>query len=488
MPAINFISPHAASITADSTWRSFDCTSLLPGGFTASGVLLRYSYNGPTSSNLVGFRRGDSTDTRTWKAFSETSGTWEYAAIGLDSADDTFDYYLSSGSASPTLQVVGFFDSTHVKFLQNGSAYTPGNGVFADVDISSATGSDTAIGGIFQIDSQRGAARLLTAWRVNGGSDNLYSAVGDSDTALNGCGMVIVEVDGSEICEWKQDSSFGGASAILVGYIVSGWTFNSPASDKSTGTTGSWESVTVTTGAVAAYVEMVHTSNTHNVAGGMSTDDSVEDTYGGLPPISPALIEVTLTDAIEQKISSTSQDLYLRATVDESGGSTTVSATADPLVLAPQALTIRLGVGAAMDLLTLSDTAASIRLAVSAGTDAVALGEQAAALRLTVQAGLDAVTIAEPAALLSLGATIVVQAGTDALVLTEGGAALRLTAQALADALVLGEQIATIGTADVATSVTASLDFYVLGQRLQWAAPGEPVHYTMNPARCHYDA
>lgn len=34
----------------------------------------------------------------------------------------------------------------------------------------------------------------------------------------------------------------------------------------------------------------------------------------------------------------------------------------------------------------------------------------------------------------------------------------------------------------------ASLDFWVMGERLHWAAPGAPVHYTMNPARCHYDA
>lgn len=323
MPAITFISPHTASITADSTWRSFDCTSLLPGGFTASGVLLRHKYSQSTSSNAIGFRRGDSTDTRTWKAYSEDSSTWEYAAIGLDSADDTFDYNMASGIGSPTLQVVGFFDATHVKFLQNGTAYTPGNGSYADVNIAAATGGDTAIAGIFQVDSQRGAAKLKTGWRVNGGSDDLYASVGDSDTPLNGCGMVIVQVDGSEICEWKQDSSFGGASAILIGYIVSGFTFNSPASDKSTGTTGSWENVAVTSGAVAAYVEMVHTSDTHAVSAGVSTDDAVEDTYGTSPPMACLLVEVTLTDAIEQKISSTSQDLYLRSTVDPdaSGGS-----------------------------------------------------------------------------------------------------------------------------------------------------------------------
>lgn len=35
---------------------------------------------------------------------------------------------------------------------------------------------------------------------------------------------------------------------------------------------------------------------------------------------------------------------------------------------------------------------------------------------------------------------------------------------------------------------SASLEFSVLGMRLHWSVAGEPVHYTMNPARCHYDA
>lgn len=165
-----------------------------------------------------------------------------------------------------------------------------------------------------------------------------------------------------------------------------------------------------------------------------------------------------------------------------------VAASADALVLGEQAASPRLTASATADALTLAESAATPRLTVGASTDALAVGEYAGTLRLTVRAGLDALALAEPAAVIALGAVVVVQASTDPLVITRGGAALRLTARALADALVVVENQATVLTADGDTIAAASLDYWVVGQRLQWAAPGEPVHYTMNPARCHYDA
>ena len=330
--ALEFITPTDISGTYDNTWRSYDCTAIIPSGMSASGVLIRYQYNGTTSANDVGFRRGDSTDTRQWKAYAQTTSTWEYAAIGLDSADDTFDYAINSGAGTPTVEVMGFFESSMVKFLQNGTAYTPGTGTYADVDISAATGGDTAVAGIFQIDSQRGGGVIQTGWRAKGSSDDIYGSTG-SNAPLNGSGLALAKCDGSEVCQWKQSSSFGGASAILVGYFLSGISFNDPASDKSTGTTGSYQTVSVTSGAVAAYVEMIHTSGTYDVDHGLSNDGTADDTYGNAPPLVPAFIEVT-SDLIEQKIENTAQDLYLRATIDAaaSGGTTAaltgVSATA----------------------------------------------------------------------------------------------------------------------------------------------------------------
>jgi len=165
-----------------------------------------------------------------------------------------------------------------------------------------------------------------------------------------------------------------------------------------------------------------------------------------------------------------------------------VVATADALTLSEHAASPRLTVGAGADALVLAEGAATPRLTVGAAADGLTLSEYAGTLRLTVRAGADALEIAEPAAIIALGAVVVVQASTDPLVITSGGAALRLTARALADALLLVENQATISTVESDAVTGASLDFWVVGQRLQWAAPGAPVHYSMNPGRCHYDA
>lgn len=317
--AVEPITATDISGTYDNTKQTYDCTALIPSGMTASGVLIRYKYSASTSSDNVGFYRGDSTDTYQWRANTKSSATWEYCAVGLDSADDTFDYTINGlGAGTPTVQVVGFFNSSYVKFFQNATTYTPGNAVYADVDISAATGGDTAVAGIFHIYSQRSSA-ILMAWRKKGSSDDIYGTVGKA-AANGGVGMAIVGVDGSEVCQFKQSSSFGGASAYLVGYFTGGISFNDPASDKSTGTTGSYQSVSVTSGAVMAYVEMIHTSNTDGISQGVTGDSSGDDTYGAGAPYIPSLIEVITTDTIYQKIASTSQDLYMRATIDAAAG------------------------------------------------------------------------------------------------------------------------------------------------------------------------
>lgn len=165
-----------------------------------------------------------------------------------------------------------------------------------------------------------------------------------------------------------------------------------------------------------------------------------------------------------------------------------ISASLDALVLADNAATLRRGVAATADALTLAEGAAAPRLTVGATADVLALSDYAGALRLTVRSGADALAFTEPAAIIALGAVVVVQASADPLVITSGGAALQLTARALADALLLVENQATISTVEADTVSAASLDFWVMGKRLHWAAAGDPVHYTMNPARCHYDA
>ncbi len=222
---------------------------------------------------------------------------------------------------------------------------------------------------------------------------------------------------------------------------------------------------------------------------------AVERTFFVPPPAGASQVISATADALTLAENAATVRLGVQATADaltlaEPAPAVRlgVQAGSDALVVAEQPAVARLGVQAGADALVLSDLPATPRLTVSGGSDALTLAEQPSSLRLTVRAGTDALTLSEPAALITLGAIIVVQASTDALVLSPGGAALRLTARALADALVLTERQATITTTAESAVLAASLDYWVIGSRLQWTAPGAPAHYTMNPARCHYDA
>jgi hypothetical protein len=317
MPAITFITPQNISGTYDATWRSYDCTSILPGGFTASGVLIRYRFStDATDSSTVGFRRGDSTDTTTWRAHCATGGAqWSYAACGIDSADDTFDYNVGTTNGTPVVQVVGFFDSAHVKFRQNAATFTPGEAVYSDINIATATGADTAVAAIFQVWSDRGMFNKI-AWRKNGSSEDIYGFPGEqtqNSGTNSGTGLAICGVDGSEIFEAKQESANGGDCIALVGYFVSGITWNDPATDASTATTGSYQDVSVSGHAV--YCEMLHTAGTEDTDYYVTKNEIGDDYYDAGPAYQQMLLEVDTGNKIRQKISATTLDLYMRATI-----------------------------------------------------------------------------------------------------------------------------------------------------------------------------
>lgn len=323
MAALEFITRTDISGTYDSTWRSYDCTTLIAGLSditTASGVLLEYEWSATTSSDDIGFRRGDSTDTDVWQTSAQTGV--RQVAIGLDSADDTFDYYADSGAGVPSIFIIGFFNDDDVKFLQNTTNFTPGNGTYADANIASATGGDTAIAGIFHHLSDR--TNLINwAWRKKGTSeDTIYGEL--SNTSESGDGLIICGCDGSEVCEFKQSSSFGGDSAALVGYFISGITWKDTATDISEGTTGSYQPADITpTDAFAAYVVSFNVGVTTEEGFGVRKDSGGNDGYGDVAQITTHLVEIGAGDTIEQHIEATTRDLYLRATIDAAGGSTT---------------------------------------------------------------------------------------------------------------------------------------------------------------------
>ncbi len=315
MAAVEFITRTNINGTYDSNWYSYDCTSLLSGLSTittASGVLLEYVWSEPTSADVIGFRRGDSTDIATWKTSAQLGV--RQVAIGLDPVDNTFDYNAASGAGVPSIYVIGFFNADDVVFLQNRVSYTGGVGAYADVDISSQTGVDTATAGIFHFVSERTNSTDF-GWRNNGTSETtIYGTF--CNGSLEGDGLVICGVDGNEICETNMSSGFAGDKIHLVGYFKSGITWKDTATDISTATAGSYQSTSITpTGAYAAYVVSFHAADVEE-GFGVRKDATGNDGYGEVAQVTTHLVEIDASDNIEQHIQTTSRDLYLRATID----------------------------------------------------------------------------------------------------------------------------------------------------------------------------
>lgn len=169
-------------------------------------------------------------------------------------------------------------------------------------------------------------------------------------------------------------------------------------------------------------------------------------------------------------------------------GSTTIAASIDPLVLAESDATIGLAPVTDVDALAIAEGNVSLRLTAPCSTEMLTLADYAATVRLAVTESGETLEIAEPAAIISLGAVIIIGASADALVISRGGAVLSLGLGVLTDALAIVERQASIVTADAHTVFSVSMEFTVVGLRMHWSAGGAPAHYTMPPARCHFDA
>ena len=108
-----------------------------------------------------------------------------------------------------------------------------------DVDISAETGGDTAIGAIFTVLTTAGASRSY-ALRKKGSSDDRFSDLRAETPTLG-----LIGVDANELAQLRIES-LGGLELRLEGYVTDGAVFFDNATPKSTGTTGSYQSVDIT--------------------------------------------------------------------------------------------------------------------------------------------------------------------------------------------------------------------------------------------------
>lgn len=249
------ISPVLLTLPSAGAWGDIDVSANVPVGTT--GVILHYK-DGRNFSDNFGLRKKGSTDNRTNSHYGLGQST---ACIGVNS-DRIFQYYTNNVT-SKKMWLVGYFTRDAV-FFTNAEDVTPaGNGAWTDIDISSKTGSDTAIGAIFE-------TTLSSNFRKNGSTDN--RTVGQSSH-----GFVVAGLDGSEICEVYKNGSSG---INLVGYIKDGMTFDTNATQYTVGVNDSFTDLAaLPSGAIAGVFEVEQGGGFHTYGlrkNGFTGDEGTE--------------------------------------------------------------------------------------------------------------------------------------------------------------------------------------------------------------------
>ena len=284
---MNFITPVEITPVTEDSWEDVNVSAYIPAG--ATGVVLHCVNKTSNVDHPIGFRKNGSGDDRHWQM---ERGSHFWAAIGVDGSRIL---ELYSGDVDVDIWLVGYFTDDAV-FFTNGIGKTPGS-AWADIDISSDTEDDTAIGAIFEV----GGSDYSWAFRKNGSSDDRYK--GNSWHA-----GAIIGVDGSEICEGRKGSAI--LYFFLVGYIISDATFNTNATDLSLGTINSWLDLsTLPAGAIGGFIE-VYPTETIGYYYSLRKEGSEEEIWRKVFWHSWGIVEAA-SRIIEGKINNTNLDFFL---------------------------------------------------------------------------------------------------------------------------------------------------------------------------------
>ena len=369
MVAFTQITPVDITPVSSAVWTTTDVSSHVT---SASGVLLRINYSAGTSSDTVGLRKTGSTDSDLW---SNPDNGGAYYCCGIDGSNQLDIYTQSGGAGSPTVEIYGYFDSTDTVFFTEPPRYQA-NGTYTDIDISTDTGGDTAIGAIIQITNERGTNADF-ACRPKGSVTDHY----DQLSALCAIGAVIIGVDGSEIFEAKQSSSFAGSAFKIMGYVKTGMTFYDDPQDKSLSTTGSYQTITIPTSSGGLF----RVRGVADATAGIRKDSGTDpfDNIGASVEQSAVVVEAVSND-VEGKIDVTTTDFFLWGIVDADGG-ITITADSGTYTLSGTTITLKAAFSTvvATGTYSLSGTAAGLRAGrnTSAGSGTYTLTGTDVALR-----------------------------------------------------------------------------------------------------------
>lgn len=307
MAAITFLdAPVDVTPTDDGTYHDVDVTSYVS---SASGVLLRVSHTSGGDLDFAARKNGSTDD---YYADVQTNGHIYYA-IGIDGSD-IFECKLQTTGSSWLIELLGYFDSTDVVFFDDAVASPATQAAWTDWDISSDTGVDTAIAAICFAHCHSGSVKEV-GFRKNGSTDDRTHDVPIQSIQ----GAIVVGVDGSEIFEYYRETDF--IDPYVIGYIKSGVTMNTNATDISLGTTGSWTNLSSLGSDIdGIFVEAI--SSTTNHSWGLRPDGDADfvDHYEDIQVKHGWGIAGAVSDVVEGKIESTGVDFFLLGTIDSDGG------------------------------------------------------------------------------------------------------------------------------------------------------------------------
>ena len=294
--SMEFISPVEITPGTANAWTDADVSGNVPAG--ATGVILHFSFDDTSSNYACGWRKNGSTDNRTTIVWKE-SHFW--CACGID-ASRILELYVGNTTAVD-VWLVGYTTSDSVFFTNAPDKSLSTTGSWVDIDISSDTGADTAIGAFFEIIQVNYGSLDKWGFRKNGSSDSRIDGAGKH------CGAVI-GVDGSEICEGQVNNT--NSDFFLTGYLKSGATFNTNATDLSLSTTGSYIDLdALPSGATGGFIEVMQTNFTtfHALRKNGSSEDIYYCAAGDFHSF--GMVECDDSQLIEGKISITDNDFYL---------------------------------------------------------------------------------------------------------------------------------------------------------------------------------
>lgn len=257
------------------------------------GVILRITNSDAVNPLAFGLRNNGSTDNRTATIYQ---GSHFWAAIGCD-ASGIFEANIASGV---TIELFGYFNGANEAFFTNAvDKSTASTSSWVDVNISSDTGANTAIGAFFEWSST--ASNDNVKLRNNGSTD---ARTGDR---IRKHMWAVIGVDGSEICEQWIDNTT--ADLFLLGYIKSAATFHVNATDRSLTGTATWTDLgALPAGAIGGFYEvaagqdLTYGFRKNGSSENISNKVTLEQAYG--------MIECDASGIVEGIISSTTVDFW----------------------------------------------------------------------------------------------------------------------------------------------------------------------------------